>query len=161
MDETSLSSEQAHENMESIHKLSRDFRLKATELYLKIAKEEFDFQEERLQKLLEDFPQDRDEVSSTTIVTDDDDGAEPVDHQEQDPGVLTQRPLPQRQVRMVNRKGSELFTKYIEIALKRALLETEREVLFLAERGVNDTPFAEQEVRDLNPVLRKDFVLQA
>ena len=161
VDETSLPREQAHENRESMHKLSRDFRLKATELYLKIAKEEFDFQEERLQKLLEDFPQDRDELSSTTIVTDDDDGAEPVDHQEQDPGVLTQRPLPQRRVRMVNHKGSELFTKYIEIALKRALLETEREVLFFAELGVNATPFVLQDARDLNPVLRKDFVLQA
>ena len=48
VDETSLSSEQAQENRESMHKLSRDCRLKATELYLKIAKEEFDFQEERL-----------------------------------------------------------------------------------------------------------------
>ena len=46
----------------SIQKLSRDFRLKATELYLKIAKEEFDFQKERLEKLLEGFPQDIDEI---------------------------------------------------------------------------------------------------
>ena len=63
-------------------------------------------------------------------MTDDDDGAEPVDQQEQDSGVLTQRPLPLRRVRMVNHKGSELFTKHMETALKRALLETEREVLF-------------------------------
>ena len=75
-------------------------------------------------------------------MTDDDDGVEPVDYQEQDPVVLTQRPLPQRRVKMVNHKGSELCTKHIEIALKRALLETEREVLFLAERGVNETPIA-------------------
>ncbi len=53
-----------------------------------------------------------------------------------------------------------LFTKYIEISLRRALLETEREVHFLVERGVKETPIEIQEARDLNPVLRKDFVLQ-
>jgi hypothetical protein len=62
---------------------------------------------------------------------------------------------------MVNLKSSELYTKYTEISQKRALLETEREIHFLAERGVEETPFVLQEARDLNPVLRKDFVLQA
>jgi hypothetical protein len=157
VDEASLSSEQTQENKDSIEKLSRDFRLKATELYLKITKEEFDFQNERLEELLEDFPQDKEDESSSTQtirynnrqhVDDDDDE------------VFTQQPLGQIQPRVVKSKGSELFTKYIEIALKRALLETEREVLFLAERSVKETPFVIQETQDLNPVLRKDFVLQ-
>ncbi len=34
----------------------RDFRLKTMQLYLKIAKEEVDSQDERLQKLLNEFP---------------------------------------------------------------------------------------------------------
>lgn len=59
LDQLSLSSEQVKANEESIHKLSRDFRLKATKLYLQITKAEFDFQQERLDKLLGDFPQDR------------------------------------------------------------------------------------------------------
>jgi hypothetical protein len=162
VDDTSLSSEQAQENRESMHKLSRDFRLEATELYLKIAKEEFEFQEEKLRRLLDDFPQDRYKVPSASTVTDEENGVEPIDDHEQGEGVLTQRPLPQRRIRrFISHKGSELYTKYMEIALKRALLETEREILFLAERGVNETPFVLQEARDLNPILRKDFVLQA
>ncbi|CAF5072965.1 unnamed protein product, partial [Rotaria sp. Silwood1] len=55
MDENSLPSEQIQENRESIHKLSRDLRLQVTQLYLKIVQEEFEFQKERLEKLLEDF----------------------------------------------------------------------------------------------------------
>jgi hypothetical protein len=158
VDETSLSNEQIRENKETIHKLPKDFCLKATELYLKIAKEEFEFQEEKLQKLLDDFPQDRYEIPSTQTVTDTDvdDDNEPLDDE-----VFTQRPLSQRNVNIINVKGSELFKKYIETALKRGLLETEREVLFLAERGVKETPFEIKEARDLNPVLRKDFVLLA
>jgi hypothetical protein len=153
MDGASLSSDQSQENKESIEKLSRDFRLKATELYLKIAKEEFNFQNERLDQILADFPQDRDEIASTQL--------DPIssDDNHLTDGVFTQRSQPERQ--MVTHKGLELFKKYVEIALKRALLETEREVLFLAERGVKETPFVIKEARDLNPLLRKDFVLQA
>jgi hypothetical protein len=89
VDDNSLSSEQAQENKANMQKLSRDFRLKATELYLKIAKEEFDFQEERLQKLLDDFPQDSHEVPLTQTVIDED-GVEPLNDLERDKGVLTQ-----------------------------------------------------------------------
>ncbi len=55
----------------------------------------------------------------------------------------------------------ELYTKYMEIALERSSLETEREVLFLVEHSIKEMPFVIQEARELNPVLRKDFVLQA
>ena len=48
VDVNSLTSEQAQENKENIQKLSKDFRLKATELYLKIAKEEFEFQNRKI-----------------------------------------------------------------------------------------------------------------
>ncbi len=141
--------------------MSRDFRLKATELYLKITKEEFDFQKERLEQLLEDFPQDRDVLPLTQAIIDVDDVG-PFDNEtDVEEDVFTQRPLPQRQNRMVNHKGSALFIKYIEIALKTALLQTEREIHFLVERGVKETPFVIEEARDLNRVLRKDFVLQA
>jgi hypothetical protein len=141
--------------------LSRDFRLKATELYLKITKEEFDFQKERLEQLLEDFPQDRDVLPLTQAIIDVDDVG-PFDNEtDVEEDVFTQRPLPQRQNRMVNHKGSALFIKYIEIALKTALLQTEREIHFLVKRGVKETPFVIEEARDLNRVLRKDFVLQA
>ncbi|CAF5019641.1 unnamed protein product, partial [Rotaria sp. Silwood1] len=162
VDENSLSSEQVQETRENIHNLSKDFRLKATELYLKIVKEEFEFQKERLQKLIDDFPEDRYEVSSTQINTnvvvddDDDDDEEPLDNR-----VFTQKPLSQRQETINNKKGSELFKKYIVIAHKRAQLEIEREVHFLSERGVQETPVGTQEPKDLNPVMRKDFVLQA
>ncbi|CAF1324918.1 unnamed protein product [Rotaria magnacalcarata] len=155
LDEGSLSSELIQENRESIHKLSREFRLKATELYLKIAKEELEYQEERLEKLLEDFPQDRDQLLSTQAISDLDND-EPFDNE-----VFTQKPLSQRKENVVKEKGSDLFKLYIEIALKRALLETEREILFLDERGVKETPGEISEARDLNPVLRKDFMLQA
>ena len=57
VDDGSLSSEQAQENKVNIQKLSREFRLKATELYLKVTKEEFEFQEERLQNFLMSFLQ--------------------------------------------------------------------------------------------------------
>ncbi len=141
--------------------MSRDFRLKATELYLKITKEEFDFQKERLEQLLEDFPQDRDVLPLTQAIIDVDDVG-PFDNEtDVEEDVFTQRPLPQRQNRMVNHKGSALFIKYIEIALKTALLQTEREIHFLVKRGVKETPFVIEEARDLNRVLRKDFVLQA
>ncbi|CAF3775622.1 unnamed protein product, partial [Rotaria sp. Silwood1] len=153
VDENSLTSEQTQEYKKSIHDLSKDFRLKATELYLGIVKEEFEFQKERLQKLLDDFPQDRYEVPSTQI---DDDDEEPLDNE-----VFTQKPLSQRQETINNKKGSELFKKYIVIAHKRAQLEIEREVHFLSERGVQETPVGTQEPKDLNPVMRKDFVLQA
>jgi hypothetical protein len=44
--------------------------------------------------------------------------------------VFSQKPLPQRKENMINPKGSELFKTYMEIVLKRGLLETEREILF-------------------------------
>ncbi|CAF1247096.1 unnamed protein product [Rotaria magnacalcarata] len=161
VDETSLSSEQIQENKESIHKLSRDFRLKATEFYLKIKKEEFEFQEEKLQLHLDDFPHNRGEaITSTQVISNVDvDDEEPF--YDDDDEVLTQKPLPQRKENMLHVKDSELFKEYIEIAMKRALLETEREILFLVERSVKETPVEIQETKDLNPVLRKDFVLQA
>ena len=164
MDETSLSSEQVEENKESIHKLSREFRLKATELYLKIGREEFDFQAERLDKLLIDFPQDREDEPSVQIMTDDDD--DNAEFLESEENVFSQKPLTQRTLmqkpnKTVSLKGSEMYTKYTEIAHKRALLETEREIHFLVERSVKETPFVLQEAREQNPVLRKDFLLQA
>ncbi|CAF1389297.1 unnamed protein product [Rotaria sp. Silwood1] len=132
VDENSLTSEQTQEYRKSIHNLSKDFRLKAIELYLEIVKEEFEFQKERLQKLLDDFPQDRYEVPSTQIdinVVVDDDDEEPLDN-----GVFTQKPLSSQQQEAINNeKGSELFKKYIVIAHKRAQLEIEREVHFLSE----------------------------
>ncbi|CAF4182284.1 unnamed protein product, partial [Rotaria sp. Silwood2] len=79
VDENSLLSEQVQDNKENIHKISRDFRLKATELYLKIVKEEFEFQKERLEKLLEDFSQDSNEVLPLTQIVNDE---EPFDDEE-------------------------------------------------------------------------------
>jgi hypothetical protein len=162
VDVTSLSSEQTQENKESIHQLSKEFRLKATELYLKIAKDELDFQEERLQQLLEDFP--RDKPSLTGLVTDGID-LEPDDN-DTDDNVYTRIPssqIPRTQMirSVVSLQGSELFSKYKSIALDRVLLEIEREIHFLAERGVEETPFELQDIKDMNPVLRKDFMLQA
>ncbi|CAF5010076.1 unnamed protein product, partial [Rotaria sp. Silwood1] len=102
VDENSLSSEQVHDNKENIHKISRDFRLEATELYLKIVKEEFEFDKERLEKLLEDFPQDSDEVLPLTQIVNDE---EPFDDEEninnnndddEEEEIFTQRPLPPR-----------------------------------------------------------------
>ncbi|CAF1437452.1 unnamed protein product, partial [Rotaria sordida] len=122
-------------------------------IYLEIVKGEFEFQKERLQKLIDDFPQDRYEVPSTQI--DDDGGEEPLDNE-----VFTQKSLSQRQETINNQKGSELFKKYIGIAHKRAQLEIEREVHFLSERGVQETPVGTQEPKDLNPVMRVDFLLQ-
>ncbi|CAF4320256.1 unnamed protein product [Rotaria sp. Silwood2] len=174
VDENSLTSEQTQEYKKSINNLSKDFRLKATELYLKIVKEEFEFQKERFQKLIDDFPQDRYEVPSTQMDTnvnmsDDDNDEEPLDNrvfiqkplsQRQDNRVFTQKPLSQQQETINNEKGSELFKKYIVIAHKRAQLEIEREVHFLSERGVQETPVGTQEPKDLNPVMRVDFLLQ-
>ncbi|CAF1496215.1 unnamed protein product [Rotaria sp. Silwood1] len=169
VDENSLTSEQTQEYRKSINNLSIDFRLKATELYLEIVKQEFEFQKERLQNLIDDFPQDRYEVPSTQI---DDDDEEPLDNgvftqkplsQRQEPldnRVFTQKPLSQRQEPINNEKGSELFKKYIVIAHKRAQLEIEREVHFLSERGVQETPVGTQEPKDLNPVMRMDFLLR-
>jgi hypothetical protein len=155
VDEVWLSSEQAQKNKKSMQNLARDFCLRATELYLKITKEEFEFQHERLEKHLEDFPQDRDdEPPSTQAITDGDENEALVDE------VFTQKPL-QRQSRTVDHKALRLYEKYTEIALKRAILETEKEVHFLVERSVKETPFNIKEARNLNPVLRKDFMLQA
>ena len=199
LDETSLSSEQIQVNKENIHELSRNFRLKATELYLKIKKEEFDFQKERFKKLLEDFPHDRDEIPETQLTynMDEDVLTQRAPSRTQnidvlgvltqrapsrtqniddlgvltqrapsriqnidDLGVLTQRAPPQTQENIFQ-TSFELFIKYTEIALKRVSLEIEREIHFLADRSVKEMPFVIQEARDLNPVLRKDFVLQA
>jgi len=156
VDINSQTSEQAQENKEEIQKLSRDFRLKATELYLKIAKEESEFQNEKLETLLKDFPQDKEDEPPSTRT----DGLGSNEEEEFQP--LTQRPLSsQNRGGSVTQKGSGLYTKYIEISLKRTLLETEREVLFLAEKRVQETPFVMQEAQQLTPALRKDFVLQA
>ncbi|CAF5134500.1 unnamed protein product, partial [Rotaria magnacalcarata] len=126
-----------------------------------IKKEEFEFQEEKLQLHLDDFPHNRGEtITSTQVISNVDvDDEEPF--YDDDDEVLTQKPLPQRKENMLHVKDSELFKEYIEIAMKRALLETEREILFLVERSVKETPVEIQETKDLNPVLRKDFVLQA
>ena len=143
--ETSLPSEQAHENRESMHKLSRDFRVKATELYLKIPKEEFEFQEGKLRGLLEDFP-------SASRVTDEDDRVEHINDHEQDEGVLIQRHLPQR---------LRIIYEIRRNSTKKSSPRNRTRSSFLAERGVNETPFVLQDARDLNPALRKDVVLQA
>ena len=149
------------ENKESIKKLSRDFRLKAAELYFKIAKEEFDFQKERLDQLLQDLPQDRDGLLSTQNRASNDNTVETSDNEDAMEGVFTQRPLLPRADGKVNEKSSKMYAEYIEIALKRAVLESDKEIHFLLEHSVEETPFGIQEARDLNPVLRKDFVLQA
>ncbi|CAF1465130.1 unnamed protein product [Adineta steineri] len=188
LDVTSLTSEQTRGNKESINKLSRDFRLKATELYLKIVKEESEFQNDKLEKLLNDFPQDKEEdeeeeeeeevpkpPSPTLNTKVDTSGANnngdfDVTSENEDgndeKGVFTQKtPAPQpllsqkHNKKSVDKKGLELFKKYIETSLKRALLETEKEVLFLVERCVPETPFGILEAQVLTPVLRKDFVL--
>ena len=162
MDENSLSSEEARENKESIQKLSRDFRLKATELYLKLTRDEFAFQEERFDNLMDAFPQDRNDQSAGLVDTAEVEMGSP-DERGMDDGVFTQKPLPlpQEPSETGTQKGLELFRKYTDIAQKRGLLETEREILFLAESGVEETPFTIQQAQELNPVLRLDFVLQA
>jgi len=169
LDENSLSNEQIQENKQIIHKLSRDFHLQAAELYLKIVKEECEFQNEKLEKLLNDFPQDKDDKTLTRTGVDG--GSDNLEHYDNDNDdeedgddneVFTQRSLSKnKRKKLLNHKGSELFTKYIEISLKRTLLEIEREVLFLAERSVQETPFVIREAQELTQVLRKDFVLQA
>ncbi|CAF1591006.1 unnamed protein product [Didymodactylos carnosus] len=160
----SLSSEQAQEK-ENIHKLSRDVQLKATELYLKIAKEEYEFQNEKLEKLLRGFPQhNNDETPSTRSRID---GS--AENDEDDDEVFTQRPFTQRALiqtplsqekqddRTMNRQGSDFFT-----ALKRSLLETEREVLFFSrtQRPRKDT-LRNTGSTGFKSSIRKDFVLQA
>lgn len=149
VDESSLSSDQAQANREQMHKLSRDFRLRAAELHLKIAREEFDFQQEKLDKLLHDLPHDS---------TDEDrqDDGEPRNEEDD---VLTQRS--QGKANAVSSRGSQLYAHYIEQANKRVSLEIEREVHFLVESGVDETPFEIKDTRDLYPVLRKDFTLLA
>ena len=107
-----------------------------------------------MEKLLEDFPQDRDDKiePSTQTVT--------VNVEEENDEIFTQRPIStQKKESEVNGKGSKLFEKYVEFALKRAELETAREVHFLVERGVEKTPFVIEGARDLTPVFRKDFML--
>ena len=108
MDENSLSSEEARENRDSIQKLSRDFRLKATELYLKITKEEFAFHEVRLQNLLDDFPHDKCEPPSAPMDTDED-GMDLPDEQGMDDGGFTQKtlPSPPEPSEAVDRKGRD------------------------------------------------------
>ena len=174
VDANSLTSEQALEYKESIHKLSKEFRLKAMELYLKIAKEEFDFQEKRLNELLADFPPDRIEIPltqatlrvETTDHYDEGDDDDDNDHQE-DGRVYTQRATIEKTMNThykssdgVSSRSSELYGKYVKIALERNQLEIEREVHFLVESGVQETPSSEnKEVTNLISVLRKDFTL--
>ncbi len=126
LDENSLSSEQIQENKQSIHKLSRDFYVQAAELYLKIVKEESEFQNEKLEKLLNDFPQDKDDKPSTRTGVDGcSDNLEHYDNDNDDEDaddneVFTQRSLSKnKRKKLINHKGSELFTEYIEISLKR------------------------------------------
>ena len=59
MDESSLSCEDILRNKKRVEDLSRDFRIETTQLYLKVAKNKFDFQKERFDKLMRDFPTDR------------------------------------------------------------------------------------------------------
>ena len=161
MDESSLSAEEILKNKKSIEELSKDFRIKATQLYLKVAKGEYDFQNERLYSLLKDFPPDTYDVPLTQIqqaVIDINDGDEDDNHRCFTQRVRTQ--IDMNNVNIVESKGSEIFTEYVEISYKKAILEIEREVLFLDERSVKETPFEIQEARKMNPVLRKDFTLQ-
>ncbi|CAF3732621.1 unnamed protein product [Rotaria sp. Silwood1] len=125
VDENSLSSEQVQDNKENIHKISRDFRLKATELYLKIVKEEFEFDKERLEKLLEDFPQDSDEVLPLTQIVNDE---EPFDDEEninnnndddEEEEIFTQRPLPPRRKSWSIKYPSSIQLKEINYLQKR------------------------------------------
>ncbi|CAF1571856.1 unnamed protein product, partial [Adineta steineri] len=152
--------------------------------------EESVFQYEKLEKLREDFPKDKEDeaeeeerkppsptfrsVSARGDNTDantfdvqisgDEDGNDT-------DGVFTQKPSTtpspstvskraQQSIKPLNEKGSVLYNNYIETSLKRASLETEKEILFLAERSVPETSFEIQKAQQMTPVLRKDFVLQ-
>ncbi|CAF3107214.1 unnamed protein product, partial [Rotaria sp. Silwood2] len=85
-------------------------------------------------------------MDTNVNMSDDDNDEEPLDNR-----VFIQKPLSQQQETINNEKGSELFKKYIVVAHKRAQLEIEREVHFLSERGVQETPVGTQEPKDLNP----------
>ena len=173
MDESSQSADEILKNKKNIEELSRDFRIKATQLYLKVAKGEYDFQNERLDRLLKDFPPDTYDVPLTQaqaaavddnkVENDDDDDDDDDGNDDENHRGLTQRVRIQvdpNNVNIIGSKGSDMFTEYVEISYKRAVLEIEREVLFLDERSVKQTPFEIQDARKMNPVLRKDFVLQ-
>jgi hypothetical protein len=148
MNESSLSADEILKNKKSIEELSRDFRIKATQLYLKVAKGEYDFQNERLDRLLKDFPPDTYDVPLTQAqaaavhdnkVENDDNDDDDENHR-----GLTQRVRIQvdpNNVNIIGSKGSDMFTEYVEISYKRAVLEIEREVLFLDERSIKQTPF--------------------
>ncbi|CAF1545966.1 unnamed protein product [Adineta ricciae] len=167
IDKSSLSSEQTKAHKEAIVKLSRDFRLGATELYVRITKAESDFQKERFDELLRGFPADKAEVSQTQIAINNRSSANDAqiddDDNEKETNVFTQKPSSseKQQEEQNDRHGSQLYIEYVELALKRNLLEIEREVLFLAESSAVEAPSVIQVARDITPVLRKDFVLQA
>lgn len=175
VDATSLTSEQARRYKESIQKLSKDFRLKATTLYLEIAKQEYEFQETKLTQLLADFPSDRvqavpqtQEVAATPreddqfrknddgSKEDNDDGSDTEDRHQ----VFTQRAHMTNNNDMSHMSASAMYEKYVEVALKRTMLEIERAVHFLVESGVQETPVENKEARNSTPILRKDFMLQ-
>ena len=108
-----------------------------------------------MKKLLFDFPADKVE-----------DGQQPPPSQNRlttevdDEEICSQRPLTQKSKQEVDIKGLELYAEYIQASKERASYEIEREVLFLAEKSVQETPFEIQETQEITPVLRQDFVLQ-
>ncbi|CAF1691102.1 unnamed protein product, partial [Adineta ricciae] len=84
-------------------------------------------------------------------------------HNDEAEGVYTQKtavPAPS-QIPLDTGSAMQLYEKYVELALRRADYETQREILFLEEQSVKETPFVVQVVKDVNPILRQDFVLQA
>jgi hypothetical protein len=148
MDESVLSSEQIQANHNRMDQLARDFRLGATELYLKVAREECDAYEKLMTKILNDFPK----VNVSVANVDVRDGMNATD---------LQRNETRQQGQNIRLPATRLYTEYMKTSRKRVLLDSERDCLFLAERRVIETPFVAGPVRFENPPLRKDFTLQA
>ena len=153
--ESSLSTEQIQNNRKSIENISKEFRLKTAQLYLKITNEEFDFEREKLSQILNDFPQSTAEMvyTNTKVVQTEEVGTGTIDT-ESTIEVLHQEP----ETDIISR--IDLFKRYVQYSHKKAELETEYERLFLDERSVKEPPFELQTARTINPVLRKDFLLQ-
>ncbi|CAF1652455.1 unnamed protein product, partial [Adineta ricciae] len=116
VDETSLSSEQAKENKDSIKKLNRDFRLQTMQLYLKITKEEFEFRKDKFDKLLADFPEDKIEMQESNEIP----LTQKAYHNDEAEGVYTQKtavPAPS-QIPLDTGSAMQLRTKRQRNALR-------------------------------------------
>ena len=176
VDATSLTSEETRRYKESIQKLSKDFRLKATTLYLEIVKQEYEFQESKFTRLMTDFPSDRVQTVPETqeVAESPRDDDEPRENENDDQSqkdnvvdgsdkedrhqVFTQKTHTTNDMRHIS--ATTMYEKYVEVALQRTVLEIERAVHFLVESGVQETPVENKEARNPTPILRKDFMLQ-